>query len=169
MHTRVTAGQRRPTVEKRELRQILGRFASGVVVVTGLAEGEPAGFTCQSFSSLSLDPALVVFCPSKTSRTWPGLSRSGTFCVNILGEGQRDVSDTFARQGVDRFDRVCWSSGRRGNPRLAGALAHIECDLRAEHDGGDHHIVLGEVQDLVVGQADSPLIYFRGRYAGIRA
>ena len=106
---------------------MLGHFASGVTVVTALTADGPAGFTCQSFSSLSLDPPLVAFAPARTSRTWPALRAIGRFCVNVLAEGQDDVSQNFARSGADKFAGVPLVAQRA---RLAGAGRRRRVDRR---------------------------------------
>src|SRR3712207_9239244 len=100
------------TVDPRTMRDVLGHFASGVTVVTAQGDDGPVGFTCQSFSSLSLDPPLVVIAPARTSRTWPRLRALGRFCVNVLAEDQSDLSARFARSSADRFAGVPWRPSR---------------------------------------------------------
>ena len=146
------------------MREVLGHFASGVTVVTALTEEGPLGFTCQSFSSLSLDPPLVVFAPGRTSQTWPRLRAIGRFCVNVLAEGQHDVSRAFARSGVGKFAGVHWMPSRLGNPVLDDVVAWIEAELWAEYDGGDHTIVAARVLDLDALPDRRPLLYHRGSY-----
>lgn len=146
------------------LREVLGHFVSGVVVVTALGPDGPLGFTCQSFTSLSLDPPLVSFCPSRTSTTWPRIRTVGQFCVNVLAAGHEDLSRAFARSGTDKFAGVSWAAGRSGAPVLDGVSAWIDCALYAEHDGGDHTIAVGHVRDLGSDDSRSPLLYHRGRY-----
>src|SRR3954470_6624865 len=96
-------------VDPQVMREVLGHFASGVTVVTAVTDDGPIGFTCQSFSSLSLDPPLVAFAPSRAARTWPGLRAMGRFCVNVLAEGQDAVSQNFARSGAGKFAGVRWT------------------------------------------------------------
>jgi flavin reductase (DIM6/NTAB) family NADH-FMN oxidoreductase RutF len=151
-------------VDPRELREVLGHFASGVTVVTALTADGPAGFTCQSFSSLSLDPPLVAFAPARTSQTWPALRTIGRFCVNVLAEGQDAVSRNFARSGADKFDGVRWSPSAHGSPVLDGVVAWIDGELWAEYDGGDHSIVVARVLDLGAEPDRRPLLYHRGSY-----
>jgi flavin reductase (DIM6/NTAB) family NADH-FMN oxidoreductase RutF len=143
---------------------VLGRFATGVTVVTGLAGAEPVGLAVNSFTSVSLEPPLVAFCVAKRSRTWPSLRTAGTFCVNILAEDQEALSRAFAARPPDRFLGVGWQPGRAGAPVLAGVLAWIECTIDAEHAAGDHVIVVGRVQDLDVGHEGRPLVFYRGGY-----
>jgi 3-hydroxy-9,10-secoandrosta-1,3,5(10)-triene-9,17-dione monooxygenase reductase component len=149
-------------------RQVLARFATGVVVVTGATPDGPAGLTCQSFSSLSLDPPLVLLSTARSSKTWPRIEATGRFAVNVLGEEQGDLSERFAVSGGDKFTGVGWHPGALGNPLLDGAIAHIECDVHALHDGGDHVIVLGRVRALEApGLERPPLIYFRSTYRSL--
>jgi 3-hydroxy-9,10-secoandrosta-1,3,5(10)-triene-9,17-dione monooxygenase reductase component len=151
----------------RRFRDVLGRFASGVTVVTGTSSGEPVGLTCQSFSSVSLEPPLVVFIPAKSSRAWPLIQRSGKFCVNFLAADQAELSNAMASRGVDKFADVKWTpSPETGSPILEGALAQVDCTIQAVHEAGDHYVVIGRVVDLLIhdhGEQD-PLLFFRGEY-----
>jgi 3-hydroxy-9,10-secoandrosta-1,3,5(10)-triene-9,17-dione monooxygenase reductase component len=156
-----------PAVSPAAMRDVLGHFATGVVVVTARgADGRPLGFTCQSFASLSLDPPLVSFAPARTSSTWPRIREVGTFCVNVLAEGHRDLSIGFARSGggIDKFAGVDWYPAPSGAPVLEGVSAWIDCTLWAEHDGGDHTIAVGRVHDLGADPARLPLLFYRGGY-----
>ena len=156
-----------PAVSPAAMRDVLGHFATGVVVVTArAADGTSLGFTCQSFASLSLDPPLVSFAPALTSSTWPRIREVGTFCVNVLAEDHRDLSVGFARSGggVDKFAGVDWCPAPSGAPVLEGVSAWIDCTLWAEHDGGDHTIVVGRVHDLGADPARLPLLFYRGGY-----
>jgi 3-hydroxy-9,10-secoandrosta-1,3,5(10)-triene-9,17-dione monooxygenase reductase component len=151
-------------VDPQVLREVLGHFASGVTVVTALTPEGPAGFTCQSFSSLSLDPPLVAFAPGRTSLTWPSLREIGRFCVNVLAEGQDAVSQNFARSGPDKFDGVRWTPSVHGSPVLDDVVAWIDGELWAEYDGGDHTIVVARVLDLGAHPDRRPLLFHRGAY-----
>lgn len=153
-----------PAVDPRVLRDVLGHFASGVTVVTAETAGGPIGFTCQSFSSLSLDPPLVVFAPARTSRTWPRLREIGHFCVNVLAEEQPEVSVRFASSGTDKFAGVGWRPSPLGAPVLDGVVAWIDCRLWAEYDGGDHTLVAARVLDLGADPDRRPLLFHRGAY-----
>jgi flavin reductase (DIM6/NTAB) family NADH-FMN oxidoreductase RutF len=146
------------------MRDVLGHFASGITVVTAHTDEGPIGFTCQSFSSLSLDPPLIAFAPSRTSRTWPRLRALGRFCVNVLAEGQEALSQNFARSGVDKFAGVNWTPSPHGSPVLDGVVAWIDGVLWAEYDGGDHTIVAARVLDLGGDPDRRPLLYHRGTY-----
>lgn len=150
----------------RQFRDVLSQFASGVTVVTAMSGGEPVGMTCQSFSSVSLDPPLVTFIPAKTTRAWPLIQRSGKFCVNVLAADQAWLSNQMASRGVDKFAGVDWSpSPTTGSPLLHGTIAHLDCSIHAVHEAGDHYVVLGRVLALETGDVDDPLLFFRGRYA----
>jgi 3-hydroxy-9,10-secoandrosta-1,3,5(10)-triene-9,17-dione monooxygenase reductase component len=155
-------------VDPRVLRDVLGHFASGVTVVTAVTADGPIGFTCQSFSSLSLDPPLVAFAPSRTSRTWPRLREIGRFCVNVLAEGQDDVSQNFARSVPDKFAGVPWTPSAHGSPVLGGIVAWIDGELWAEYDGGDHTIAVSRVLDLGAHADRRPLLFHRGAYGLLR-
>jgi 3-hydroxy-9,10-secoandrosta-1,3,5(10)-triene-9,17-dione monooxygenase reductase component len=154
----------------RRFRDVLGRFASGVTVVAGVSNGEPVGMTCQSFSSVSLDPPLVLFIPAKSSRAWPLIQRSGRFCVNFLAADQADLSNTMASRGTDKFADVKWTPApETGSPMLEGALAHLDCVIHAVHEAGDHYVVIGRVLDLVTDPSTDdaevdPLLFYRGQY-----
>jgi len=149
------------------MRDVLGHFASGVVVVTARADDDrPLGFTCQSFASLSLDPPLVSFAPARTSSTWPRIRAAGSFCVNVLAEEHRDLSAAFARPGrtVDKFSGIPWCPAPSGAPVLEGISAWIDCTLWREYDGGDHTIAVGLVLHLGADPDRLPLLFYRGDY-----
>ncbi|WLW54225.1 flavin reductase family protein [Streptomyces sp. YU58] len=160
----------RAPVDQAEFRRVLGNFATGVTVVTAPATDSgtpPAGFACQSFSSLSLDPPLVAFMVGRTSTTWPRIARAGVFCVNVLGAHQGELCRGFAVSGRDKFTGVAYdASPASGSPRLAGALAWIDCTIHAVHTGGDHLIVVGRVEALGTGEDEggAPLVFHRGRF-----
>lgn len=167
----------RAPVDQGEFRRVLGNFATGVTVVTAPAtEGgdAPAGFACQSFSSLSLDPPLVVFMVGRTSTTWPRIAHAGVFCVNVLGAGQAGLCRAFAVSGTDKFAGVPYDAApATGSPRLAGAVAWIDCAIHAVHTGGDHLIVVGRVEALGAHSEEdgetAPLLFHRGRFGGFKA
>ncbi len=144
-------------------RTTLAQFCTGVVVATGMDDGQPVGFAAQSFTSLSLDPPLVAVCPGKKSTSWPRLRSSGSFCINVLSAKQKVVCDEFAKPGL--FAEIDWRPGVTGSPVLAGILAYVDCDIEAEHDAGDHIIAIGRVRDLQILDAHAePLLFFRGKY-----
>ena len=148
-------------------RTVLGHFASGIVVVTGMHDDGPAGFTCQSFFSLSLDPPLVAFSPGKASTSWPKASLSGNLCVNVLSSKQEAVARTFADSAADKFAGLGWSPAAHGAPRLEGALAWIECTVESVHGAGDHWLVVGRVTDLEAFEGE-PLLFYRGGFGTFR-
>jgi 3-hydroxy-9,10-secoandrosta-1,3,5(10)-triene-9,17-dione monooxygenase reductase component len=149
----------------RKFRDVLGRFATGITVVTSISGGEPVGMTCQSFMSVSLDPPLVLFSPAKTSRAWPAIQRSGRFCVNFLADDQEQVSATMASRGIDKFADLRWTATpETGSPLLSGALGYVDCTIHAVHETGDHYVVIGRVQDLDVTRDGEPLLFYRGDY-----
>jgi 3-hydroxy-9,10-secoandrosta-1,3,5(10)-triene-9,17-dione monooxygenase reductase component len=154
-------------VDPAHFREVLGHFSTGVVVVTAMHDGTPVGMSAQSVVSLSLEPPLVLFCPARSSTTWPRIHETGRFAVNILAADQEPLSVAFARSGTDKFAGVAWEPGHTGAPLLAGALGHVECTLEHVYDGGDHEIVVGRVVDLAVRRDSSPLIFFRGAYASL--
>ena len=121
--------------------------------------------TCQSFSSVSLDPPLVLFVPARTSRAWPLMQRAGRFCVNFLGSAQAELSNTMASRGVDKFAGVPWEpSPVTGSPLLEGSLGYVDCAIHAVHEAGDHYVVIGRVLDLAAATDEEPLLFFRGQY-----
>jgi flavin reductase (DIM6/NTAB) family NADH-FMN oxidoreductase RutF len=146
------------------MREVLGHFVSGIVVVTATGQDGPIGFTCQSFASLSLDPPLVTFAPARSSSTWPRIREVGAFCVNVLAADHQELSVGFSRSGVDKFAGVPWQPAPSGAPILDGVSAWIDCALWNEYDGGDHTIAIGLVSDLGADPARLPLLYYRGRY-----
>ena len=150
-------------VEPTEMRRVMGHFATGVTIVTGMHEGTPVGFACQSFTSVSLDPPLVLFCPAQTSRSWPLIRSSGAFSVNVLAEDQLELCQGFATSGGDKFAGLDWHETPWG-PSLDNVLATVHCDIDLVHATGDHDIVIGRVRELVTHRDAQPLVYFRGRY-----
>jgi flavin reductase (DIM6/NTAB) family NADH-FMN oxidoreductase RutF len=147
-----------------QFRKVIGGFASGIVVVTAVTDGEPVGMTCQSFFSLSLDPPLIAFSPSLTSSSYPRIRESGAFCINILEAGQQDLCNQFARSGGDKWRGVDWEPGVTGSPRLDGVLASIDCELENEFVTGDHYLTVGRVKSLHATPGLHPLLYFNGTY-----
>jgi flavin reductase (DIM6/NTAB) family NADH-FMN oxidoreductase RutF len=151
--------------DQARFREVLGHFATGVTVVTAMEEDGPVGFTCQSFTALSLDPALVAIAPAKSSTSWPKMVAAGAFCVNILADSQEALCRNFATSGGDKFDGVSWSVATSGAPILDGSLAFVDCHLELIHDAGDHELVVGRVVDLGVG-VGAPLVYYRSGFGG---
>ena len=159
-----------PSVDAARFRQVLGHFATGVTIVTAIDGGEPVGMTAQSFTSVSLDPPLVAFFPGKSSTSYPRIKSAGQFCVNMLAEDQEALCRTFAVSGGDKFEGVGFKpSAGTGSPVLADALAWVDCRIEAEHDAGDHVIVVGRVLDLEVAREAKPLLFYRGGFGRFEA
>jgi flavin reductase (DIM6/NTAB) family NADH-FMN oxidoreductase RutF len=156
------------SVEKGEFRAVLGHFASGVVLVTGMDNDKPAGLTCQSFFSLSLEPPLVALAPGKSSTSWPRASSTGNICINILAADQEGMAMVFATTGADKFDGVGWSPGGNGAPRLRGALAWIECTITDSHEAGDHYLIVARVGEVEMGSG-RPLLFYRGGFGSFES
>lgn len=162
---RAVRDDERLAVEPGEFRRVLGHFATGVTVVTTRDEDGPAGFACQSFASLSLDPPLVVFMVARTSTTWPRIARAGAFCVNILGEEQGLLCRGFAVSGADKFAGVAHRPAPvTGSPLLDGVPAWVDCTVQSVHTGGDHLIVVGRIAALGAAEDGAPLLFHRGRF-----
>lgn len=156
------------TISTDEFRRVLGHYASGITVVTALVDEQAVGMTCQSFFSLSMDPPLIAFAPSKSSRSYADIRRSKSFCINILSESQQHISNGFARSNSDKFAGIEWQAGKSGSPILPDVLSWIDCEFEAEHDAGDHYLVIGRVLDMRATD-QQPLLYFQGKYAEIAA
>ncbi len=167
-------------VDPRAFRHVLGQFCTGITIITTVHDGVPVGFACQSFAALSLDPPLVLFCPTKVSRSWQAIDATGRFCVNVLHEKQKDVSARFGSKEPDKFGGIDWQPSLLGSPVISGTLAHIDCSVASVHDGGDHFVVFGAVHSLSDDPADErsreehrprqkprPLLFYRGEYTGI--
>ena len=145
-------------------RTVLGHFATGVAIITAIDGGEPVGMACNSFTSVSLEPPLVLFCAAKSSSTWPRIQAAGHFCANFLDEDDEEVCRLFAQKGADRFSQVTHRRGASGAPVLDRALAFVDCETVAEHDAGDHLIVVGRVLELGERPHAKPLLFYRGGY-----
>ena len=153
-----------PRIEAERYRQVLGHLPTGVTVVTANGADAPLAMSANSVTSVSLEPPLILFCPAKSSTTWPGIRDSGRFCVNVFAAHHEEASRRFSARGVDRFAGVKWHP-RGSGPALDDAVAWIECTIDAVHEAGDHLIVVGAVDELDMRDADvEPLVFFRGRY-----
>jgi flavin reductase (DIM6/NTAB) family NADH-FMN oxidoreductase RutF len=148
----------------RVFRDALGRFATGVTVVTIAGPEGPMGFTANSFSSLSLDPALVLWSPAKASARYPYFAAAPHYAIHILGQHQSDLPARFSRGGPG-FDAIDWHLNTEGVPVLPGALARFDCAQHATHDGGDHLIIVGQVLRLALEEGE-PLVFANGRFGG---
>lgn len=151
--------------DARTFRDALGCFATGVTVVTAMSpEGVPVGLTANSFTSVSLDPPLLLVCIANNAGSAPVLRETERFAVNVLQIGQQPTSNRFAGKGEDRFVATPWEPGEYGTPVLAGSLSSFECARHAVHDGGDHFILVGRVLKAIFEPRRDPLLYFRGKY-----
>lgn len=154
-------------VDPGRFKDVMSRFATGVTVVAGMEDGEPVGFTCQSFVSLSVDPPFVAVAPARTSTTWPRIARAGTFCVNVLTDRQVELGRRFAVSGGDKFAGVEWRPATvTGSPVIEGSLAWVDCEVELVHDAGDHELIMGKVLDLGTVEG-SPLLFFRSTFATV--
>ncbi|WP_439534118.1 flavin reductase family protein [Polymorphobacter sp.] len=153
-----------PPFAPRELRDAFGCFATGVTIVTSQTdEGERIGFTANSFTSVSIDPPLLLVCPANGASALPGLRAAGRFAVNVLDPESQAVADRFAMRGVDRFAGADWQDWD-GVPVLASAKAAFACTLHADHDGGDHRIIVGHIRRFGLAPDVDSLLYLHGRY-----
>lgn len=153
----------------RALRDAMGRFATGVTVVTAVGPEGPVGITANSFASVSLDPALVLWSPAKASSRYPVFAAARHFAIHILGDDQRDLAAHFTRHGRE-FDGIEVSEGPGGVPLLDRCLARFACRRVAAHDAGDHQIIVGEVLEAALRDG-APLVFsqgFYGEFAGGR-
>jgi 3-hydroxy-9,10-secoandrosta-1,3,5(10)-triene-9,17-dione monooxygenase reductase component len=151
-----------------EFRAVLSSFASGVTIVTAMADdGTPFGLTATAFCSVSRSPPTCLVCVATTAEAHPVIRSSGRFAVNILSRDQQALSAEFATTGADKFAGVQWSPGAvLGCPLLAGAIAHLECSVTETIARGDHDVLFGSIENAHVRMAE-PLLYFRGRYADL--
>ncbi len=148
----------------RTLRDALGCFATGVTVVTCISGGMPSGLTVNSFTSVSLDPPLLLVCIHKLATSADALIAASHFAINVLQTGQQPASITFSTRVEDRFGTTQWSRGEAGAPIFKDSLSVFECERFAVYDGGDHHILVGQVMKASFDAGLDPLLYFRGRY-----
>jgi 3-hydroxy-9,10-secoandrosta-1,3,5(10)-triene-9,17-dione monooxygenase reductase component len=158
----VTPARFEPDPER--FRQVLGHFCTGITIITAMDAGQPAGFSCQSFAALSLEPPLVLFCPARTSTTWPRIERAQYFCANVLSADQRPLARAFGQRNPDRFAGIGWSPNTAGSPVIDGVLTWIGCQIETVHPAGDHYVVIGRVLELGDCSAQRPLLFYRGRY-----
>ena len=150
--------------DSRSFRSALGSFATGINIVTSIGpDGEPLGFTANSFNSVSLDPPLVLFSLDRRAYSLKAFESAGVFAINVLREDQEQVSTAFARALSNKWDSVAFETWETGCPILADALANFECETKSMHDGGDHVIFVGQVLALRTNEG-RPLLYYRGAY-----
>ena len=150
--------------DTRAFRNAMGGFATGVTVVTTMAGPIPVGVTANSFTSVSLDPPLVLVCLGKSLGCIDAFSEAEHFAINVLREDQRSLSARFATKGIDRFKDTDWDRSQTNNPMIRNALANIDCAKHAQMDYGDHTIFIGEVLHATYHPGHDPLLYFGGKY-----
>ncbi len=151
----------------RELRRTLGCFATGVTIVTTLdGDGQPRGMTANSFTSVSLDPALILVCVAKSAPIMAAFDSAGGFAVNILDEQQQHLSQRFATPSADKFAGLDWRAGVSGAPVLGDTLAFFDCRMHQQIEAGDHIILIGAVADFGSTNAP-PLLFCKGSYGAI--
>ena len=158
------------TVANADFRKVLGHFATGVTVITAtLPDGKRFGFTVNAFSSVSLNPPLVLVCVGNGGEAGAAMSAATHFAVNILGEDQENISRQFSSKVPDRFEGVAATAGASGAPILSGCIGTLECRKTSAHMEGDHSIVIGEVLSAEASNEGQPLLYFRSGYRRVSA
>ncbi len=153
-----------------EFKAAMSRWATGVTIVTARAGDEVHGMTASDFAGVSLDPPLVLVCADKSANTLGVVEKGGCFCVNVLAEDQSALSNKFAskKHEWERFEGLECTEGPTGAPMIPGALVSLDCRLEANHDGGDHVILVGRVQQIVQRDGE-PLLYYGGSYRSLAA
>jgi 3-hydroxy-9,10-secoandrosta-1,3,5(10)-triene-9,17-dione monooxygenase reductase component len=154
-------------VDSSSFRTVMGRFATGVTIVTVSNNGKPHGMTVNAFSSVSLDPTLILICLERQTLTAAVIRQTGTFAINILTSRQKRLAEIFseANNEASRFDNVSYGLSAQGLPVLKDTLGYLECVLRDEYDGGDHFIFIGEVVGLSLEKdSNAPLLYYKSDY-----
>ena len=151
----------------RAFRQALGCFPTGVAVVTAIAAGARKGITVNSFTSVSLDPPLVLWCIDRKSDRFDAFTRAEGYTISLLGTAHEDVSARLAKQGAHSLNGIDLIETELGPPALADALAFFECESEAVHQGGDHAILVGRVVRFAKREVGAPLIFFKGRYGAL--
>lgn len=158
-------------VDTRALRDAFGCFATGITVVTTVDDrGEKYGVTANSFTSLSLEPPLCLFCLDNKALSFDAFQEARHFAVNVLAQEQEALSSNFARSNVDKWNGVAYETWTTGAPILPGCVANLECDVEATHEGGDHVIIVGRVREMAYRDGNCrPLLYYKGRYNALSA
>ena len=152
-------------IESGDFRKVLGKYPTGVTLVSSKDDQGPFAMVIGSFGSVSLDPPLVQFMPAKESGTWLRIKKTGRYCVNVLGEQQLDLSNSFFNKDKDPFETIHWSESTLGSPIIEGCVAWIDCLIGDVHEAGDHYIVIGEVQGIGATEKDEgPLLFLGGAY-----
>ncbi|MEM5476304.1 flavin reductase family protein [Pacificibacter sp. AS14] len=156
----------KPCFDPKELRNVFGQFATGVTVITTVAQdGTPIGLAANSFSSISLEPALVSWSLSLNAPSLSAFRHHGHFAINFLSEDSMDLAQNFSRPSDDKFAAVDWTPGVKGLPTLDRASAVLECHTISQIEGGDHEIYIGNVLKFTTGPEKPPLLFFKGKFA----
>jgi len=153
-----------PDLGADNFRKVMAHVPTSVTVVAGVVDDRPKGLSVGTFVPVSLEPALVGFFVAKTSKSWPPIESTGSFCVSVLGHDQAEISSRFAVSEVDKFEGVEWRPAPSGNPVLVGAVAWIDCDIERVDQTGDHLLVLGAVREMGVETGQTPLLHHRSGY-----
>ncbi|BBC36692.1 Monooxygenase [Streptomyces graminofaciens] len=156
-------------LEQRSFRDILGRFTTGVVLVTADTAEGPKGMAVNSFTSVSLTPPLVALCAADTSSTWPAIRAAGSFAVTILGDRHAELCRLFSTKGADRFAAGDWSTTRAGHPIPADGLGWLDCRITTVHPAGDHELVIAEALGGALTEQADPLVFHAGRFTALAA
>jgi 3-hydroxy-9,10-secoandrosta-1,3,5(10)-triene-9,17-dione monooxygenase reductase component len=151
-------------------RQVLACLPTGITVIAAHGPDAPLGMAANSVTSVSLNPPLILFCPAKSSSTWPGIRAAASFCVNVMAGHHEEMTRRFSAKGADRFAGVDYINRPTG-PALSDAVAWIECRVQDEHDAGDHTVVIARVVAIEASAKAEvePLVFFRGQYGSFRA
>lgn len=157
------------TFDQRDWRDVMGHYPTGVVVVTAMIDDQPVGMVVGTFSSVSIEPALVSFMPMTTSRTYEQLRNADAVCISVFAHDQLQVCRTLASKDPEKFDKVAWTTAKNGAPQIDDAVAHIHGRITQEVEAGDHYITLVSVDDLAVARPTTPLLFFQGGYGGFSA
>ncbi|KAA1193028.1 flavin reductase family protein [Pseudohalioglobus sediminis] len=157
------------TIDGRELRNALGRFATGVCVISAVdAQGHAVGMTANSFASVSLEPPLVLWSLQNSSEVFDSFAGARRFAINVLASDQLEISNQYAKKGDHRMAPQHYRLGRHGAPLLRNALVSFECEQDVTHDGGDHLIIVGRVKDMISRPTGKPLLFHSGAYCELR-
>jgi len=156
-----------PDLSAERFRQVMAHVPTSVAVVAGVVDGRPKGLSVGTFVPVSLEPPLVGFFVAKTSKSWPPINSSGSFCVSVLGHDQAALSSRFSLSEIDKFEGVRWRPAPSGNPVLVGAVAFVDCDIERVVETGDHVLVLGRVREMGVETGQTPLLHHRSSYGRV--
>jgi 3-hydroxy-9,10-secoandrosta-1,3,5(10)-triene-9,17-dione monooxygenase reductase component len=156
-------------LDQRSFRDVLGRFPTGVVLVTAQAAHGPVGMAVNSFTSVSLDPPLVAVCAANTSTTWPAIRATGRFAVSILGDQHAELCRLFSEHGADRFAGRRWARSAAGHPVQADGPGWLDCEISAIHPAGDHELVIAKAAGGAVTDSAKPLVFHAGRFRALVA